>query len=268
MHLNKINHIKRMNKLNNLLFLLFISFISVTISINSHKSRRNYRCGNRKYEDTPTSAKNFIDNEYSQPLYLRQLEEADEDGFKKFNIYIDTINIEEEIDKNEDLNDYDYKEMIINSLNKAKSVFETLLKVKVLDYDYYFKDEEIKQLNINNWNKTILGTSAYNEGKTMKSLGIDLIIFPRLADNDELDEEVLSHAIPIKYDNKTAQPLIGIININKNIDLGKEKSQEFLDSIMIHEFIHILGFTPFYLNYFNYVFTRENAYKVNFSIFA
>ena len=243
------------------ILLPFFSFISVIICINSYKGRKNFICGTSKYDSNPISANNVILNDINQPLYLRQLEDTDEDGFKQLNIYLDLVNIEQEIEDNEL---EDYKDIIINSLNRTKNVLETLLKVKLLENDYFFTDEEIKKLNINNWDKSKFGTDAYNNNKiTMKSLGTDLIIFSRFADNGELDEDVLCHASPKIFDNKTAQPLIGIININKNIDLTKYKSQEFMDSIMIHEFIHILGFTPFYLKYFNYIFTRENAYGVN-----
>ena len=89
----------------------------------------------------------------------------------------------------------------------------------------------------------------------MNSLGIDLIVFVRM---DELDNDIIAHSAPKLYDKKSLQPLVGVITINNKIDLNKYKSQEFFQSVMVHEFIHILGFNPFYLNYFHFVFTKKN----------
>ena len=242
----------------NLLFLFLL--LLYTTTINSHNLLGKYKCGSDKSENIPKPAKNIIKVEKKEPLFLRHLDELDEDGFKNLTIYLDLINLEEEMEENDF--EEEYKFIIINSMEKAKNVLETLIKVKYINSDYNFKDEEIRDLKINNWDKEKFGTEPYNKNISMKSLGIDLIIFSKLSADNEFEDEILAQASPKLYDKNTAQPLVGAITINKDISFEKEKSQEFFDSILVHEFIHILGFTNFYLNYFNYIFTKENVYRI------
>ena len=248
-----------MKTIFNISILLFIIFIFT--KVNPKKIAKNYKCVSDSIEDIPKEAKTLINAEKNKPLFFRKLDELDEDGFKQLNIYLDLVNIEQEIEDNEL---EEYKDIIINSMKKAKYIFETIIKIKIINSDYNFKDEEIKGLKINNWDKNKFGTKAYNNNISMKSLGIDLIIFARFSDNNEFDDETLSQASPKIYDKDTYQPLVGIITLNKDLDvaLSKEKSQEFFDSIMVHEFIHILGFTHFYLSHFNYIFIKENIYGI------
>ena len=240
-----------------LLFLLLLLYSNTIIARNL---LGKYRCGSDKSENIPKPAKNYIKFKENEPLFLRQLEELDEDAFKNLIIYLDLTNLEEEMEENDF--DEEYKAIIINSMKKAKSVLETLIKVKYINSDYNFKDEEIKDLKINHWDKDKFGTEAYNKNVSLKSLGIDLIIFSRLSYDNEFDEDALAQASPNLYDKETFQPLVGVITINKDISLEKEKSQEFFDSVFVHEYIHILGFSNFYLNYFNYIFTKENIYGI------
>ena len=222
--------------------LLFLWIILDSAGVNSHNARKKFNCISNKFNTPPKEAKNFIFTEKEKPLFLRNNEELDEDGFKKFNIYLDLKNIENEI---EDSDLSDYKDIIINSMEKAKSVFETILKVKTIDLGYNFKDEEIKELQINDWDKSKFGTEAFKKNITMNSLGIDLVIFARM---EELDEDIVAHSAPKLYHKDSSQPLVGVITINTKNELAKDKSQEFFQSVMVHEFIHILGFTPYYLN--------------------
>ena len=239
------------------LFLLLLFCINIT---NSRNLLGKYKCGSNKSENIPKPAKSLIMVEKNEPLVLRRLEDLDEVGFKNLTIYLDLKNLEEEMEENDF--EEEYKSIIINSMEKAKSILEALIKVKYIKSDYNFKDEEIKNLKINYWDTTKFGTEPYNKKVSMKSLSIDLIIFSKLSKDNEFDEETLAQASPYLYDKDTAQPLVGVITINKDISLEKEKSQEFFDSVLVHEFIHILGFTNFYLNYFNYIFIKENVYGI------
>ena len=110
-----------------------------------------YKCGSNKSENIPKPAKSLIMVEKNEPLFLRRLEEIDEDGFKNLTIYLDLKNLEEEMEENDF--EEEYKSIIINSMEKAKSILEALIKVKYIKSDYNFKDEEIKNLKINYWDK-------------------------------------------------------------------------------------------------------------------
>ena len=53
-------------------------------------------------------------------------------------------------------------------------------------------------------------------------------------------------------------------NINKNVDYSLAKSREYLESIILHEFTHILGFANFFfVDYFHNIYWEVDTYGVN-----
>ena len=133
-------------------------------------------------------------------------------------------------------------------------VLESLLKVKKSNINYIITDEQIESILIYDWNRTIVGNMAE---KGMKELGIDLIIFGRF--DDEMDEYVLANAGARYIDVKTSRPLVGIVNINSNVNYSKINSKEYFQSIIIHEFTHILGFNSGYFkDVFHNMFSRSD----------
>ena len=103
-------------------------------------------------------ANNSIDIKKHEPLFFNN-EKLEKDDFKLLNISLDLTNIKKEIEiKYNNLKKYE--NIIINSLEKAKEVFETILTVKKINSGYNFKDEEIKELKINDWDKNKFGTEA------------------------------------------------------------------------------------------------------------
>jgi hypothetical protein len=59
----------------------------------------------------------------------------------------------------------------------------------------------------------------------------------------------------------TGQPLVGIVNINTNVNYSKINSKEYLQSIIIHEFTHILGFlNSHFKNYFHNIYNITDDY--------
>ena len=57
------------------------------------------------------------------------MDDIDEDGFKKFNIYVDKVNIGTDLII---YNMVEYSDIIFNSLDKAAGTLQKLLKVKPL----------------------------------------------------------------------------------------------------------------------------------------
>ena len=97
----------------------------------------------------------------------------------------------------------------------------------------------------------------------MTNLGIDLIIFVRFGDNKEMGDSILASAAARYIKPETGQPVIGIININRDVDYSKINSFEYFESIIIHEFTHILGFSNyFFQNYFHNIFTEVDQYGI------
>lgn len=84
--------------------------ISAIIHISNAKDQKNfYKCGGDAFIK---SEKIEIDPKpinYNNQKYKRRLKDIDDDGFKKFNIYVDMANIENDIK--------------VNNLTKYRSLF-------------------------------------------------------------------------------------------------------------------------------------------------
>ena len=202
----------------------FLLFLLCTLGIKSNpKEHYFYRCG--------------IDDIKIKPISVRQVIPKDEDKrrlnneeFKDFHIYLDIINIKNDLIK---YNLTQYEKLFIDSMNKAVKTLETLLKVRDIKGGYRLNDETIRKMEIEDWNKTIIGTNATGD---VYSLGIDLIIFARI--DNTIEDSALANALATVHLYPTHQPLIGLVNINPKYDYSKKKSQEFFQSIIIHEFTH------------------------------
>ena len=214
--------------------------------IKAQERKEFYRCGVDDELFKPKPASNFVPIESDK----RRLDDGE---FKDFNIYLDLINIKKDIKQ---FNLEEYEDLFIDSLNKAVETLESLLKVKIPKYGFSFTDKNIYDILINDWNKTMVGTNAIGN---MAELGIDLIIFGRF--DDKMDEYTLASAGPRYMVKETNQPLIGVVNINTNVNYSKIHSKEYFQSIIIHEFTHILGFLQFYFQeYFHIIFIKVDEY--------
>ena len=143
------------------MFLLIIYLIKIILLQDKQVL---YRCNVDDNYITPKPAKNFI----PIPKDKRRLNDGD---FGDFHIYLDIINIKNDIIK---YHLEQYEDLFINSLNKVVKTLETLLKVKKLNKVYTFTDESIYDIQIENWNKSMIGNNSIGD---MHSLGIDLFIF-------------------------------------------------------------------------------------------
>ena len=226
-------------------------FLLIIITIQMAKSQENktfYRCGVDKYYVAPLPAKNVVKFDKDN----RRLNDGE---FKDFHIYLDLINIKKDIQK---YHLEQYENLFINALNKAVKTLETLLKVKKLNDGYKFSDEGITNILIEDWNKSMIGTNASDS----KTLGIDLFIFGRLDDN--MDNFTLASAGPRYLEETTGQPLVGVVNINTKVNYSKINSQEYFQSIIIHELTHVLGFlNSHFTDYYHNVFSMVDENGIN-----
>ena len=170
--------------------------------------------------------------------------ETDSDGFRDINIYLDLENIKYGITQN---GLEDYQDTIISSMEKAVSTLKTLLKVKPLQVPYRLTDDNFVKLGIKKWNTALFGNAANEIGNNdLKTLGIDLIIFGKFED---LADTTLATANSMAYQESevnNGQPYIGVVRINKNIDFSKSNTKEFFQTVLVHEFTHILGFSKYF----------------------
>ena len=226
---------------------MLVSFLIITCIkfSQTQKEKALFRCGvdsSLNYNIIEIDPKPI---DHNSPSYRRRLKEVDEDGFKKFNIYADMTNLKEEIIKYELQN---YTDIFINSINKAVETLQKLLKVKSMEIDFNLDDDYFDYLEINYWDKDKFGTEAMNKGINLFSLDIDLVIF--VAFDSYMEEGVLASSYPFIMNSNTGQPLVGIVYINRYLDFALENTQEYFQSIMIHEFTHILGFNSYHFNYY------------------
>ena len=167
---------------------------------------------------------------------------AEQTTFKKINIYLDLKNFDYEIEY------YKLKgkrELFITGMNKAIETLESLLEVKQV-YNFTFSDQDLLDIEINRWDENIIGNKAK---KGMADLGIDLFIFIKFANTSELDEGVLAAATPVYWSSLNGQPVLGLVYINRDNNFTNENSLRYFESVILHEFTHVLGFT-------NYLFQK------------
>ena len=241
-----------------LTFTLFILFIEIIIT---EKQEKIFKCGVGHYKMDPPIPGDEIPINYSSPFYRRRLQDIDNDGYKKFNIYLDFENLKEEIkiyklEKNSD--------SLINCLKKAANILMSLLKVKPLSYNYWIRNYKLTDNQIYYWEKEKFGDEAYKKNKTLLSLGIDLVIFSRFENFGAVsNSSTLASARAFLYDIESYKPIGGIMNINPVIDFSKKGIEEYLISIFVHEFTHILGFSSYFFEKFKFFFSKIDKFGIN-----
>jgi len=83
-----------------MLILFFLIYFSPILGSKDIKNNFiSYKCGADNIDLKPKPATLMTKIDDRDPEYQRRLETIDEDGFKKFNIYLDLYNFEDEIIK-------------------------------------------------------------------------------------------------------------------------------------------------------------------------
>ena len=203
-------------------------------------------CGADQLEDE------IIKEEYFNPGEIvnknkRYLDKEEE--YKQIRIFLDTTYIIYQGEKNSNLNNMISK--VIFAMEKCVKTLEKLLKVIPRKSNIKFSLDEVIKYNIEKINTTL-----ENEG-----IPADLIIFSRIANDNELSVSTLANAGAKVLEFGTNRPYIGVVSINPEIEFSLGNSLNYLESILLHEFTHILGFSYSLFNYFpgglaNTVFTR------------
>ena len=217
-----------------LIYLLFLSSI-----INCQQNQPIYRCMHDELEKQ-TFLKGVVINKDEKEK--RRIEDGTtEQNFKDFNIVIDFENIKNDLKK---YNLQNMEDFYISSMTKAADTLKSLLKVKPLDSskEYYLNDQNLKGLNLTKWNESMFGNNTIQTRNSFQKLGIDLAIFGTIT--DEMPNSTLATAsAKCGQTDSNGQPYVGFVKINKNIDYSKPNSKIYFESILVHEFTHILGFS-------------------------
>jgi hypothetical protein len=230
------------------IFTFYIIFISLISIIESQDNKvPKFRCNFDSIKKEPIYA------EYSSPKNSSYKRNLDSDGFKKFNIYLDLVNLEEEIKQ---YNLTKYRDLFVNGIKNAINTLETLLKVK--PPTGIFNLTELLQIeNLSNWNTSILGNGPKID---ISALGIDLIVFAKFDNSLNMGEGLIATASARNLASKNGQPLTGVITINKDIDYSKNNSLRFFTTVILHEMTHVLGFSNYFFEkYFHNIIKKNDT---------
>ena len=162
-----------------------------------------------------------------------------EDDFKPINIYIDKSYLTSQLQIN---SEEDNLYLINQCIDKAKTTIEKIFKVKknknkIIIYHDDF--DKLLYFNKNYTDQSLIGRIIEN----------DLVIFIRMSGgNDNMDirnNEIFGRSQIIKND-VDGRPMVGYVILGyhyiKYLETDFEQKKELISSILLHEFIHVLGF--------------------------
>jgi len=232
-----------------LTFIIF-HFILISLIKSEENIYQKFKCNIDSIKETPELVNKTL--QIKNPKSRRNLANK----FKDLSIFLDLNNLEEEIKL---YNLTEQREFFITGLKKAVHTLEKLIKIKQ-PQNYVFTDEMLLKNSINYWDKTKIGDDA-TEG--MVSLNIDLFIFIRFGNNTDMGSSTLASASAKYLDQDSGQPLLGLINLNRNVDYTKVNSLRYFELILLHEMTHVLGFTQyFFKTFFHNFLEKEDNYGI------
>ena len=173
----------------------------------------------------------------------------DENEYEPIRIFLDTTYILSQGEENPTLKNK--LSILVPALERCVKIFEKLLKV--IRYTRLMKVGE----NYEN----AYGIKKINNTLLSPGISSDLIIFARFTGKNELSSTTLANAGARKLDYNTKRPIIGVININPNIDFSLGNSANYVESILLHEITHILGFSITLFEYFPKGLSNTLLYK-------
>ena len=211
---------------NKILFIyLFVFFVFPYVLFA--KKIQKFKCGVNNIKQLPATAL-YRSDDKSGNLKKRKL--GNEDNFKDFEI---TLDLEEFNDQIIEYNLTDRKDFYITGVKKAINTIKSLLKVKILNRDYYLSDQQLLDAGFKKWNKTILGDEVINKNIGMITLGIDLYVLLNLVNSEEIGENMAIGRELFITNFEERQPILGRISINIDYDYYSiTNSLEYFETIM------------------------------------
>ena len=210
--------------MNNYLLLLIINIINVCFSNNQFNNDNSRFFSNHRFENDSYNIEEETDLDKNKNRELQ----SDDDGFTNIRIYIDKTYINQNYDNLEILN------KVLTSIEKCVKSIEEIIKVRQID-KIKFTDSDIHTLGFNNneINPDLLSTG--------EGISSDLIIFPKFEEFQQNTQLVLAIGKPVIFDSVSKRPIGAILSINKNLP-SIPNSENYLNSVIIHQLTHILGF--------------------------
>ena len=163
--------------------------------------------------------------------------------FQQIRIYIDKTYLTYQKNNNPLITNSIYS-IITNGLDKCALIINKLLKVMPLKTKINFiTDEDLK-----NWNFTSNGIDSKikigGEG-----ISTDLLILPKFTLNENSNSDYIE-GYPVYFSESDNRPIVGILNINSNISSNLKNIDHLIQTIILHEITHILGFLVSLFKYY------------------
>ena len=201
------------------IYLTLILFLSSNSSIINTDSQTNSVKSLLNKTSFLKKNKNYVkDNK-------RSLTDINDDGFTEIKIFVDETYI-----KYQNLYSTNTYTQVIKAIEKCVNTIQKLIKVKKKDKIKFSDTDLIKlEINSNQIDKNLLPTS--------QGIEADLIIIPKFIENNS----IIALGKPVILDSSSKRPIGSILLINRNINTNKN-SENYIESIILHQFTHILGF--------------------------
>ena len=218
------------------LFLLLINFYltfqntKFNSNLNTTNKKSKITCSVDKIKFNPKKIPSITKKGTKEKIKERKLDNDDE--FQPIRIYLSTSSLENQLDtilpEEKDILEY---------LNNAKEYISKLIKVKPRGSNIIYSREDQNKLDI---------LLRVIDQSLIIGVLYDLVIIPSISVYDKtITSEILG------LDQDTNRPIIAQVNISVNlITDGDENKKFYIQSLLLHEFTHILGFLVNMFQYF------------------
>ena len=230
---------------NNFIFCLciFLSLHPISFFINSDSKINPVNMNNNKL---------LFSKEINHDVnHKKRLLSDNDENFHEIRIYIDKTYIKSQ--NIASINDFN---TVMEVIEKCVNIIQKLVKVNNTE-KIHFSDSELVKLEIN--------SNQINSSLTSgQGIDADLIVIPKFIESNS----IMALGKPVIFDSVSRRPIGAILSINKNLQTI-ENSEIYLESIILHQFTHILGFLDSLFNDFpggkSQVIKTANEERTNYS---
>ena len=178
----------------------------------------------------------IIDNELppletDESSNVRILENSE---FKQFKIYIDLtyMTYQAELDINLSKN----FDIIIKSMEKAKTTLENIFTVIPFQKNWILRAEVLEKLGVIKYNQNFFKKTG-QPTQNLRQIGYDLYIFPKFGNLTSLG------SFGIYYKDANNRPMITKMTLSTKFNFEKRGAEKYLDIFFLHYFTHLIGFS-------------------------
>ena len=226
------------------IILLFINFFltiqksQINISLNKTSKIHKYRCSVDQIKYNPPENKKSEEEVQKKPIKLRKLQSS---NYQSIRIYLSTSSLNSQITifsggNTETITLYSE---IINYLNNVVVYISKL--INVVPRNAYISYSTSKQRELG-----IVGATSY-DSILNNGIPYDLVVIPAYT----IDNKIFITSKVLEYDNNNHRPIVSLLVFNFDLIQTQDTNKKFyIESLLLHEFTHILGFLVDTFQYF------------------